>query len=140
MCAPHTEFSGHRGFTLVELLVVIAILAILAGLLLPALSKAKAKALGIQCLNNFRQLQTAWQLYADDNQDRLPGNQQGPWAGTGWDTASWVAGIMTLDPKSPEYSDNTNVLNLMEPKFGRIGPYVQTPKVYRCPADTSTAI
>src|SRR5262245_49682623 len=55
------------GFTLIELLVVIAIIAVLAAMLLPVLSKAKQKAQGVQCINNLRQLQFAFQLYADDN-------------------------------------------------------------------------
>jgi len=120
------------GFTLIELLVVIAIIAILAGMLLPALSRAKLKAHGVGCMNNLRQLQVAWFMYVQDNSDRLPGVSGGGYASS--DT--WVSGWLDFENNN---SHNTNTLFLTDARFSQIGPYVKSAAIYRCPADSSTA-
>lgn len=118
--------SRPGAFTLIELLVVIAIIAILAAMLMPALSKAKCKAQGIACMSNQKQLTLAWLMYADDNRDRVPPNASG--SGNAAQNG-WMQGWLTFDAGHP---DNTNTLYLLN---ARIGPYTKSVGIYKCPAD-----
>jgi prepilin-type N-terminal cleavage/methylation domain-containing protein/prepilin-type processing-associated H-X9-DG protein len=112
--ARNTGAAQHRrGFTLIELLVVIAIIAILAALLLPVLGTAQNRAKKLGCLNNLKQLQTAWISYAHDADDRIV-------------AAAWVPG----DMNSP-----VDATNAMELANGPLYPYCQSTRVCKCPAD-----
>ena len=126
--------ARRDGFTLIELLVVIAILAILAALLLPALVKAKAKAEGILCLNNTKQLGLAWSLYADDHNGRLAYNLGGnseidPRALAPKTDLNWVNNIMDWELNS----DNTNRATITKAGLGTYANNVVN--IYRCPSD-----
>ena len=120
--------SGSRSaFTLIELLVVIAIIAILAGMLLPALSTAKAKARNIQCMNHTKQLTLAWMMYAGDNEGKVP-------LATSSNTPySWVNGTMDFDPENRSNWDPDQDI-----RTGRLWPYCgESLAIWRCPADRS---
>ena len=126
------RWRARCAFTLVELLVVVGVMGVLAALLLPSLAKARAKALGIQCLGNTRQLALACLLYADDYQGRLPYNVGA--AGTTRGVAArraqnWADGILDWELTS----DNTNTALLAG---GGLGSYtIATTALYVCPSD-----
>lgn len=134
--------TKRRGFTLIELLVVIAIIAILAAMLLPALSRAKESARKTQCIGNVKQMQMMWLLYATDNNDSLVrplsiGNFEQPF-GTinsyyAW-PAAWVGGVEDFDP---DRASNTATVLLTDSKYAAFGNYNRNPSLYRCPSDVS---
>lgn len=135
------RLSSHRGFTLIELLVVIAIIAVLASMLLPALSRAKLKATGAACLSNQKQLALAFTMYAQDNNDAV----QQPTTGAFY---ADCGGFWSMDP-SLTWRQNVPlagktvaeaypiVLNGLK-TWNMFHPYAPNPALYHCPGDTRT--
>jgi type II secretory pathway pseudopilin PulG len=117
---------------LIELLVVIAIIALLAAMLLPALSKAKQKAQGLQCMSNLRQIMLGWKVYTTDNNGAFPINA----------TTTSLSILNDLDWVSnlEDYNgtpDDTDAARLVDSQHSQLAPYVPNPSVYKCPTDPS---
>ena len=130
---PRLELHPSVGFTLIELLVVVAIIAILTGLLLPTLGQAKESARRIQCTGNVKQLNLAWQLYAQDNGDRMVPN--------GTDVAVrtiplWVAG----NSHQGGLFAFTNRVMLLDRRYSAFSPIISDAAIYKCPSDRGIAV
>jgi len=123
--------TRRNGFTLIELLVVIAVIAVLMAILMPALQRAREQGARAACLSNCRQLQLAWILYADENDDRLVSSEAGggwrsqygdPWVGVTW-APGWAQG-----EQLPEQDQIDGI------QSGALWSYVREPGLYKCPA------
>ena len=120
--------TARRAFTLIELLVVIAIIAILMAVLMPALHRAREQGRRAACLSNLKQLSLAWNMYADENDDRLVNgatgfsNQNLSW-GDHRNEPAWIDGYHPNDQEAAEE----------DIRRGALWPYVKNEKIYRCP-------
>lgn len=128
---------ASAAFTLIELLVVIGIIALLAGLLLPTFSKAKAQGERVACMNNLKQLSYGWKMYADDNVGKLIPVfyfQSGKINSNAWVRGSMDDDAATYPRVEPGMLDSTNINGI---RWGGLFKYINSVGAYHCPADKS---
>jgi prepilin-type N-terminal cleavage/methylation domain-containing protein/prepilin-type processing-associated H-X9-DG protein len=139
MKSEHPEQSSNErraGFTLIELLVVIAIIAILAAMLLPALSRAKQKSQSVACINHLKQLITASMIYAVDNRDYWPPNNAGdPNVDLVNPPANYVAKVWAEGREGSNLVDEREAEGMVSPRVSLLAPYLKEKAVFRCPGD-----
>lgn len=136
--------ARERAFTLIELLVVIAIIAILAAVLLPVLQQAKVRGQTATCIDNQKQLATAWLMYAQDNNDACIGNNwqnEQQWQNHIHWYQNWISGWLGADGSGGNGvtggvggPDNTNTALLINSRWATIADYARVPKLFLCPA------
>jgi prepilin-type processing-associated H-X9-DG protein len=128
--------GSERGFTLTDLLITLAVVGLLGATLATAMASTRPNTLAFQCLNNLRQLGSAWTMYSDDYVGALVYNRDGASAGNSGDP-SWVGGWLDYSSST----DNTNTDKLINharyPGAAFLGPYLKTASVFKCPADKS---
>ncbi|MDB6023839.1 MAG: hypothetical protein JWM68_62 [Verrucomicrobiales bacterium] len=123
--------NQRLGFTLTELLVVIAVAVVLVSLLFLVITRSKWMGQSKYCLSNLKQLMTANQLYAGDNQDYLPPNEP---IAHGQTAPCWVGGYLDF---ASDNTDNTNSALLTDPRYSKLAPYATSASLYKCPGDPS---
>ncbi len=136
---PNAEPGPGHAFTLLELIVVIGLLAFLGSIAATGLTKTRPTSQAVQCLQNLRQLGSAWVMYADDNAGRLAPNADGG-GGTASTSPAWVVGWLDYSVGNPANTNTDFLVNHGRYPYGAyLGPYVENPAVFKCPADKSVA-